>query len=77
MVWISRGVRIKSEPDVCFVLKVLRSGERQTAVLLLGEEDGGKAGEGAGEAVLSAAQRGQGPGEGGELALFQVSTPVT
>lgn len=60
-----------------FFLKVLCRGEGQTAVLLLGEEDGGQAGEDAGEAVLPAAQRGEGPAERGELVVFQVPTLVT
>lgn len=59
-----------------FLLKVLCSGERQTAVLLLGEEDGGQEREGAGEAVLSTAQRREGPAEGGKIVLLQVSALV-
>lgn len=42
----------------------------------MGEEDGGQAGEGAGEAVFAAAQRGEIPAEGGELALRKVSALV-
>lgn len=46
-------------------------------MLLLGKEDGSQAGEGAGEAVFSAAQGGERQAEGGELALCDYSTLLT
>lgn len=46
-------------------------------MLHLGKEDGSQAGEGAGEAVFSAAQGGERQAEGGELALRDVSALLT
>lgn len=55
-----------------FVVEVLCAGERQTAVLLLGKEDGGQAREGAGQKVFFAAQRRRSPTERGKLELHRV-----
>lgn len=67
----------KKKNHLCFCHQVLCCGERQTAVLHLGKEDGSQAGEGAGEAVFSAAQGGERQAEGGELALRDVSALLT
>lgn len=54
------------------VVQVLSAGQRQTAVLLLGKEDGGQAREGAGQKVFFAPQRRSSPTERGELELHRV-----
>lgn len=52
-------------PDVC--IQVLFVGQRQTSVLLLGEEDAGQAWKGPGQTVHSEAEGGESPEEGGDV----------